>query len=334
MMRRAALLALGALTLAAPARADEPFALKLAVGSPLTSPVYIQGTKPWIDKVTEAAAGTLRIDVYPGGALANPENIYDRLVNNVFELAYSIHGSIAGKFKKTSVAELPFLATESEHASAALWDLQEQGVIADEYAQVHPLALFIYPQVQLHFTRAVHGVEELKGLKIGVPNRIAGDVVDVLGATPLNFSPPDQYQALSRHMVAGVAMPWTGVTQFKIVEVTNYHLEIGLGSSTGFLMMNKPAYEKLPAKARDAVDRLSYHVQSQHYGAALDAINREQRARIAAQTGQTVTSPDAAEKALWAKQVQPVYDKWVERTPDGRKVIEAFRAALAKEMAK
>ena len=105
-------------------RADEPIVLKLPIGSPLTSPVYIQGTKPWIDKVTEAAGGTLRIDVYPGGALANPENIYDRLVNNVFELAYSIHGSIAGKFKKTSVAELPFLASESEHASAALWDLQ------------------------------------------------------------------------------------------------------------------------------------------------------------------------------------------------------------------
>ena len=49
-------------------------------------------------------------------------------------------------------------------------------------------------------------------------------------------------------------MMWTGVVQFKLPEVTNYHLETMLGSSTGFVLMNKPAYARLPEAARKVFD--------------------------------------------------------------------------------
>ena len=126
----------------APTRADETIHLKLPMNAPITSPVYVRSTKPWIEEVEKDAGGLIKIDTYPGGQLASPSNILDRLVNNVFELAYGIHGSIGSQFPKTSVAELPFLATEGTHSSVALWDLFKNGTIASEYAKVRPLALF------------------------------------------------------------------------------------------------------------------------------------------------------------------------------------------------
>jgi len=50
--------------------------------------------------------------------------------------------------------------------------------------------------------------------------------------------------------------------------------------------------------------------------------------------GHTIITLSKEERARWEKQVRPAYDHWVERVPDGAKVLAAFRAALAKEMPK
>jgi TRAP-type C4-dicarboxylate transport system substrate-binding protein len=330
-----AMLAVGcAAALPLAARAEEPIVLKLPIGSPLNSPVFLNATKPWIEEVEKEAAGLVKIQVYPPGALNTPQNVYDRLVNNVYELAYGIHGPITTVFPRTSVAELPFLATESEHASQALWDLQANGTIAAEYAAVRPLALFIYPQTQLHFTKPIHTMEDLKGIKIGAQSRVMAELSDLLGATPITTSPPDVYEMANRHTITGVMMAWTGVQQFKVHEVTKYHVEAFMGSLTGFVMMSKPAYEKLPRKAKDVFDRTTGTALSKRFGIALDGIAKRQRAAVEAMPDHTIITLSPDERARWEKQVQPVYDHWVARVPDGAKVLAAFRAALAQEMPK
>ena len=332
--RRAALALVVTAFLVVPARADEPIVLKLPIGSPLTSPVFLNATKPWIEDIEKEGEGIVKIQVFPPGSLNSPENVYDRLVNNVYELAYGIHGPITTVFPRTSVAELPFLATESEHASQALWDLVANGTIASEYAAVRPLGLFIYPQTQLHFTKPVRTMAEMKGIKIGAQSRVMADIADMLGATPITTAPPDVYAMASRNLITGVMMAWTGVQQFKVHEVTSYHVEAFMGSLTGFVMMNKPAYEKLPQKAKDVFDRNSYGALSKRFGVALDGIARAQRAAVEKLPGHTIITLSAAERARWEKQVQPAFDHWVERVPDGAKVLVAFRDALAKEMPK
>jgi TRAP-type C4-dicarboxylate transport system substrate-binding protein len=324
--------ALIALPLAA--RADDPIVLKLPIGSPLTSPVFLNSTKPWIEEIEKEGGGLLKIQVYPPGSLNNAQNVYDRLVNNVYELAYGIHGPITTVFPRTSVAELPFLATESEHASQALWDLVENGTIAKEYAAVRPLGLFIYPQTQLHFTKPVRTMEDMKGIKVGAQSRVMADICNLLGATPITTSPPDVYEMANRHTITGVMMAWTGVQQFKVHEVTNFHVEAFMGSLTGFVMMNTPAYDRLPQKAKDIFDRNSYRALSKRFGVALDGIAKAQRSAVEKMPNHTIITLSPAERARWEKQVQPVYQHWVEGVPDGAKVLAAFRAALQKETPK
>ena len=328
-----ALVATAALALAAPVHAQqqETIHLKLPMNAPLTSPVYVRSTKPWIDKIEAEAGGIFKVDTFPGGQLASPTNLYDRLVNNVFELAYGIHGSLGTLFPKTSVAELPFLATEGTHSSVALWNMIENGTIASEYTQVRPLAVFVYPQAQIHTSQPVNSMEDLKGLKIATSSRLGGDVLTALGATPLNIPPPDLYASLNRRMVNGSLMMWTGVVQFKLPEVTSYHLESMLGSSTGFVLMNKPAYARLPQKAKDVIDANSGKVLSARYGRELDGIAADQRKEVGAMAGHHVTALPPAEKDRWHKQAESVFDDWVKRTPDGANVLAAWKAELKKE---
>ena len=316
-------------TTAAPAQ--EPIALKLATTAPPTSPVFVGAFKPWGDLIAKEGEGALTVQFFPASAIANSDNIYDRLVNGVLEIAYNIHGPLAGKFPKTSVAELPFLAHESTNSSAALWNLYGNGTLAQEYAEVKTLALFIYPQFNLHASQPIRAMEDIKGLKFSAGSRVQGEIVEALGATPITMAPPELYQAASRRTINGVMMAWTGVLQFKIAEVTNYHLDTGLGSGTGFVLMNKDVYARLAQKGKDAIDRNSGRVLSQNFGKALDKVAADQRAEVSKMGGHQIASLAPAEQARWEAAMRPVYDKWIARTPDGAKVLDSFRAELTKE---
>ena len=317
-----------ALAMCAGAAHADTIILKFPFAS--TSPVYQRATKPWVDAVTEQGKGIFELQALPNGSLSNAQNVYDRLVNNIFEIAYGNHGPLTTIFPRTSVAELPFLVKDSETGSTALWDIFANGTIAAEYKDVKPLALLIFPQSQFHLSKPVHNLEELKGLKISTPNRTQGEIIEALGGTPLSIPPPDVYQAANRKLINGIMTPWTGVIQFKVDEVTNFHLETWIGAATAFLLMNKPAWDKLPQAGKDVIARNSGRVQSKKFGHELDGIALDQRAEIKGRPGHTVAELDPKERERWAERVAPVYDQWVARIPEGAKVLAAFRTEMAK----
>jgi hypothetical protein len=45
--------------------------------------------------------------------------------------------------------------------------------------------------------------------------------------------------------------------------------------------------------------------------------------------GHTVGELDAAEAARWKQRLTPVTEEWAKATPDGAKVLAAFRAEMA-----
>lgn len=320
--------ALGLAMGAGAARADDQIVLKFPFAS--VSPVYLQATKPWVDKVTEEGKGIFEFKPMPNGSLSTPQNVYDRLLNGVFELAYGNHGPLTSIFPRTSVAELPFLVKSAEAGSTALWDLYAQGILAAEYDKVKLLMLEIFPQSQFHLSTPVHTLDDMHGLKISATNRVQGDIIEALGATPITIPPPDVYSAANRKVIAGIMMPWTGVLQFKVHEVTNYHLESWIGGATAFLMMNKSVWQRLPQPGKDVFTRNSGRALSARFGHALDAIALKQHDTVEAMPGHTVVALDDTQRALWAKRVAPVYDQWIARVPEGAKVLAAFRAEMAK----
>jgi TRAP-type C4-dicarboxylate transport system substrate-binding protein len=135
---------------------------------------------------------------------------------------------------------------------------------------------------------------------------------------------------LQRHVVNGVTVAWTGVLQYKVAEVTNYHLDYAFGSSGGFLFMNKDSYGKLSGKAKAAIDKNSGLGLSREFGDVLDKIAVDQVTTVKAMPGHTVAALAPKEKARWDKVVEPVIAEWVSQTPNGAKIWEAYRAEVKK----
>ncbi len=315
--------------------AAEEIPLKFAYTAPLLSSPYStwsQFWQPWVEKVNREGRGQFKIEVFGGNTLATIANVYDRLINDVVQIGYGIQ-AVSGKFPLTDACTLPFQSDDAAPASTACWTLYANGTIAAEYADIHPIAIWAFTHSGLHTNKPLRRLEDLKGLKIAVTLKPTGQAVQALGGTPIAMPISDFYQAQMRGVVNGIAIPWIGMQQFKLQEVTKYHLEVALGSGAGFVAMNKRAYAALSAKGKQIIDRNSGVEISTGMGQTVDKIQAVQRAGISGMPGHTITTLDAAEERRWYALVEPTVERWAKATPNGAAALAAFKVELAKAKA-
>ncbi|OGA44055.1 MAG: hypothetical protein A3G25_07995 [Betaproteobacteria bacterium RIFCSPLOWO2_12_FULL_63_13] len=319
-----------AIAFTAPSFAADPVQLKFGFPAPAASFVNTQGMTPWIKEVEKAAEGTVEIKLFPGPTLGNFRNIYDRTLKGVVDIAFGIFGPLAGQFRQTAVASLPFEVNSSLEAALGLWRLTENGTLAKEFDKVKVLALFAFPSAHVHTKSPIKSLAELKGMKFSVSSRELGQIVVNLGGAPVSMPPPDVYQSISRGLVDGVIIPWTAVRTFKLLEVTNYHVEAPLGVSPAYVLMNKAAYARLPQKAKQAIDRYSGEPFSRRLGMAADGAARAQSKQASTMAGQTVRGIPDNEVEEWRSRIKSVVDDWTSATPNGPNVLAAFREEIKK----
>jgi TRAP-type C4-dicarboxylate transport system substrate-binding protein len=99
---------------------------------------------------------------------------------------------------------------------------------------------------------------------------------------------------------------------------------VALGADSAIVFMNRRKWDSLPAQAKAAIDKHSYLPFSQTLGRAADA----EWARSRGTLKDVSTLPDREEER-WKKLVVPVAEQWARETPDGAKVLQAFRAEVA-----
>jgi TRAP-type C4-dicarboxylate transport system substrate-binding protein len=312
------------------ARADETVTLKFGFPAPVMSYVNTEGMTPWIDEVEKASGGTLKIKLFAGPTLGTFRDIYERTLSGVSQISFGVFGPLANQFPRTQVSDLPFLSNDTKRSSVALWRIYAEGALNPELDKVKVLALFNFPSSALNTTKSVKTIEDLKGMKVAVSSRMLGDVAAALGASPVTLTPTELYEGMSRGVVDAIFVAWTAVKTFKLDEVTKYHLEAPLGEAPAYVFMNKAAYASLPAKAKAAIDKFSGEPFSERLGAANQAADRAEAKAVAAESGQSVEPISPAQYAVWKARIDPVSEAWAKATPDGAKVLAAYREALAK----
>ena len=315
------------------ARASEPVTVKFGFPAPVDSYVNTEVMTPWIHEVEKASDGTLTIKLFAGPTLGTFRNIYARTLADVSQISFGIFGPYAGQFPRTQVANLPFLSTDTKVSSIALWRLYAKGLIKPEFGSVKVLALFNFPDALLNTNKLVKTLSDLKGLKLAVTARELGNVVAKLGASPVTLTPNEIYQSVNRGVVNGSVISWTAVRTFNLDEVTKHHLDAPLGQFPAFVLMNKAVFARLPATAKAAIDKYSGEAFSAKLGAANEGAALGERKKVATEAGQSVSALSPAAYKLWKARVRPVIDAWVKHTPNGAKVLAAYRKEI-KEIAR
>ncbi len=309
----------------------EPVSLKFATTIPPTNPLVADFFEPWAKKVNEASGGDLNIQVISGPTLANAANVWERTVNQVTDIGWGIHGAVGLPFPKSDITSLPSLVEDLTAGSIALWRLYSSGLIADEYKGVRVIGLAVTPGSLISSKKPITSLDDMKGLKVRAANRMVADVITALGGAPISVPVPEIYQSLQKGVINACVAGWTVANNFRIYEVTGEHLEgIALGEPCGFVVMNVQSYEKLSPKAKAALDKFSGEYFARELGAWFKKDASDNRERIRAMKGQTIRTVDAKEKERWKKALEPVIQGWVGRTPNGEKVLAAYKEDLKK----
>jgi TRAP-type C4-dicarboxylate transport system substrate-binding protein len=307
----------------------QPTTVRFAVTAPPTTWVYTKGAQPWAKQVMEAADGTLDIKFFFGTTLGTVRNIYDRTVSGAVDIAFGTFGELTGQFQKVNVTTLPFETKDSAAAATALWRIYRNGTIADEFTHIKPLVLFTFPGYVLSTTKPVNTLDDMAGLKVITTARLTAQGIQLLGGTPITLIPTEMYSAIQRGTAQGTIVSWAAISVFKIEELTKFDVDTPFGHGPTYYFMNKELFARLPAAARAAIDKYSGDPLNQKLAKASAQIQDESRTQFAAR-GHVVSELEPAVAAEFRKRLAPITQEWIDATPDGARVVAAYRAELAR----
>jgi TRAP-type transport system periplasmic protein len=313
------------------ARADgsAPTLLRFGYPNPPNTEQYHDLIEGWTNKVNSDAGGLFRVQIFAGSTLIDMRSTLDRVEDGVADIAFCVLGPVSSLFPQTLVATLPGVADDSRSASLALQRLYDTGVIADEWKKVKPLGFGIYPGLTFHTIRAVKTLADIKGLKISIQDRLAGQTLEALGGVPISLPLDQVYPALQHGTIQGVTLGWPGVAGYKLTDVVKYHVLEPFGAIEAAIVMNNATYAKLSPDAKRVIDADTGTFLTDWFGRLVDHTTQQAIDDIKNMKGQTVAPLSPDQRVLWMKQIEPVIAGWEKSTPDGTRVLAAFRKEVA-----
>ncbi len=265
-----------------------------------------------------------------------PPQLFDQARDGVVDIVWTLPGYTPGRFPKSEVFELPFMAgLSAEKTSRALWDYVQKNAM-DEYKDVHVLAVHTHGPGLFHTKRPVENLDSLRGMKIRGGTRVVNSMLVKLGATPVGMPVPAVTEALSKGVLDGTTIPWEVAPALKVQELVKNHTTFAgnraLYVTTFVVAMNKASYNKLPADLKKVIDNNSglefsaLIARTQDEG---DAVGRE----LAVRAGNKITELDANEVKRWRETASVVEAEWVKdmqaKNIDGARLLSEAKALIA-----
>ncbi len=320
------------------ARADTPpLTLKLHHAFSAVSPAHDKFLAPWARKVEADSGGRIRIDIFPSMQLGGaPAQLFDQARDGVADIVWAMPGESPGRFPKCDMFELPFVLSRRALVNSKAIEDFAAAELRDEFSEVRPLGFSCRDRGVLHTPRPIKSIADLKGLRLHVTNRLAGESLRALGAQSVSAPALQVAAALSAHAIDGCLDPWDAVPGLRLSENLKNHTDFAeraLSATTFVLAMNKQSYERLPRELKTVIDDNSGYAVASLAGAMWD-IEAKAVAGTVRDRGDLVVVMSAEETAPWRKATEPVIAAWQkqmkERKLDGGKLLAGIEALLTK----
>ena len=305
-----------ALALATYAASAQEVVLRIHHFLPPQATIQAQFFTPWCDKLGKESGGRIKCQIYPAMQLGGtPPQLFDQARDGVADIIWTVPTYQAGRFLKSEVFELPFMAKNSEAGSPALWDYVQKNSL-DEFKGVKLIAMHLHDGALLHFAnKEVKSIDDIKGLKVRSPTRIGAKFLAAVGAAPVQMPLPQVPESMSKGVIDGAMVPWEGVPPIKLQEIAKYHLDNSPGaprmSNTIFVVaMNQAKYDSLPADLKKIIDANSGLEVSKMIGKAFDGTTEGGKKLAAANNG-VFDVLSGAEYDRWEKATAGVVKEWI-----------------------
>ncbi|MEH0296102.1 TRAP transporter substrate-binding protein [Agrobacterium sp. CCNWLW71] len=216
---------------------------------------YVESTfAPFAKAVEDGTKGEIKIQLYNGGELgAGPAEQYSRAVDGVAEFSTSLPGYTASTFPLTLVTEIPGVI-EEKSGTEVIWKNIE--LFQPEYKRVKLVGLWSSAENIIYSAKKpIRSVDDMKGLKIRVPSRNSGTLVEAWGGTAVSMPVSEVYNALQTGVIDAAMIDGTATKSFRLGEVASY-ITVGMKTTNSpfFIVMNRDAWESLSDEQKGVVE--------------------------------------------------------------------------------
>lgn len=294
----------GALLIAAPTVAEE---LSFAHFVPPQHTITASVIEP-LQAALAAAGSDLTIRVYPGGELGpGPVEQYARVVQGVADMAWGLAGYNSQQFPLSMIVELPGVVDAAGTGYTAMYRVYEDH-LTNEFPGTRALALWTSePNVLIMRDREVRHPDDLRGLRIRVSGAVPGQVIEALGATPVQMPANEMYNALQTGLIDGILTGASAIHDFRINEVARtYTTGIGLGNILFYVVMNERRFQSLSAEQQAAIIAASGEALSRSGEEGWNAVADATLDALRANPDKVVIDLSADEAAPFNALTQPV----------------------------
>jgi TRAP-type C4-dicarboxylate transport system substrate-binding protein len=265
----------------------------------------------WAKEIEKRTDGRVKITIFPGGTLTPADKCYDGAEKGISDIGMSALSYTMGKFPLTEVIDLP-LRYKSGVVATRLINNYYEKFKPKEFDGTQVMYFHAHGPGFLHTKKAVHKLEDLKGMRIRCTG-MAAKVVTALGGVPVAMPMGETYDAISRGVVDGSMAPQEALQGWKWGEVVKFTTEcFGAAYTAGFfVVMNKDRWNKLSPDIQKIINQLNTE-WIEKTGRNWDEIERAGR-DFTLKLGNQLISLSPEENEKWAKAVQPILGDYVSR---------------------
>jgi len=329
-MRKGFLVAVAAAAIGFTGPADaQTTELRLSTFVPPTHVIAREMIAPWIEEISKASNGQLKVTLFPSMQLGGsaPE-LYRQAAQGTVDMVFTLPGYTSPAFPRTQMIELPGLKPDGIEATKMMWALMDP-YLAPEYKDVKVIALWGAEDAGL-MTRSkpIRSLEDVKGMRMRSPSAAQATQLERMGAAPVAQPITEVYPSMERGVIDGAMVPFTTILDFKLGEVARHYTIAGplFGRSAFLIAMNKKKYDGLSAAHRAIIDK--------HSGPEFSVKGTEAYIKRAEEAVNSVRGK--AEIIVWSKEEQakvskalsPIIEDWVkENEPKGIPARAMLKAA-------
>jgi TRAP-type C4-dicarboxylate transport system substrate-binding protein len=286
----------------------------------------VKGLNALMEAIDKETSGALTVRLHLGGTLPiTATNITQAVADNVVQMGDDAF--FVGSVPVGGIVRLPMLLPKRADFEKA-WDVAAPYLRADyEKKGVVLLGRYIFAENVFWSKKKMTSLADIAGQKIRVISPEQSEFVKLLGGIPVTLGTSEVAAALDRGVIDGVTTASSGYG-YVWRDLLKYNYRLNMSFIDSLILVNKGAWEKLPAATRTKVQAL-VDEHTARMTAAMAAEDEDLTRKVAA-GGMVVTEPTAADLAEAEKRVAPYWKTWGEQRPAASEPLQKVRAAVSR----
>lgn len=210
-----------------------------------------------IEEISKASGGKITIEHYPAGQIGDNDELAEQLVAGSVDINVQSLGYFDEKCPEVNVFSCFFVFQDAEHVNK-VWEgeLGEyfNSMVEENYGVVVLDPWMYGNRVMTTKNTAIHSPEDLKGLKMRVPDHtIYMDCMASFGAQVTPIALTELYMALNQGVVDGQENPVPTIISNKFDEVQGYMCMTNHLVDTIYVMFNQDTWNKLSEEQQEII---------------------------------------------------------------------------------